>query len=142
LAVESGDVDGGGGAVVVAAQAGRLNNDLLGLPSAMGMAMRRVVVVVGVLNGCSQGLERGPKRSGKIMLLVLIDCAGLVTAALGLTCLGASKVSPASYLLTSSTSSHVILITSLQSCLSPNLRLYSTSMRLLFPHLWLPAPSC
>jgi hypothetical protein len=42
LAVESGDVDAGGGAVVVAAQAGRLNNDLLGLPSAMGMAMRRV----------------------------------------------------------------------------------------------------
>ena len=33
--VESGDAEAGGGVVVVAAQAGRLNNDLLGLPSAM-----------------------------------------------------------------------------------------------------------
>jgi hypothetical protein len=78
------------------------------------------------------------------MLLVLIDCAGLVTSALGLTCLGGSKVSLASCFLTSSSSfpssSRVILITSLQSCLS--LRLYSISMRLLFLHLWLPAPSC
>lgn len=46
LVVESGDVDTAGGAAVVAAQAGRLNNDLLGLPSAMCMC--RVFVVVGV----------------------------------------------------------------------------------------------
>jgi hypothetical protein len=71
LVVESGDAEAGGGAVGVAAQVGRLNNDLLGLPSAMNMG--RVFVVVGVWTGHNQGLDLCLKSDGRL----LIDCAGL-----------------------------------------------------------------
>lgn len=92
LVVESGDAEAGGGAVGVAAQVGRLNNDLLGLPSAMGMAMRRVLDVVGVWIGHNQGLGLCPKSDGNAMVIVDRLC-GVVTALLSLTCFGDSKKS-------------------------------------------------
>lgn len=64
LVVESGDAEAGGGAVGVAAQVGRLNNDLLGLPSAMDMAVSRGFVVTDLKIGHNQGLDLYLKSDG------------------------------------------------------------------------------
>ena len=106
MVVESGDVDAGGGAVVVAAQAGRLNNDRLGLPSAMGMAMRRGFVVVALRIGHNQGLGLCPKSDGNAMVIVDRLC-GVVTALLSLTCFGSF---PNVSLLASSDRSSFVLV--------------------------------